>query len=425
MRRLVIFKLSWSRAVCALALGGLTGIALTVLAGSEMSRGDLVASSGGMTMVEEGNGKARAAAERDTSKRPLRNTPRTKRSMTFHIAIGSNLPPVGNPMVKVDGIFLQAANGNPQIFAWEDGELHHIEPSPSLIQCGPGCQWIFTSWSDGTTNPFKVIPVDQNTPTSFIANFELQYFLTMNVNPAGKGTAFPSNGWRKKGTPVTITAAAVAPYVFGSWTGTGQGSYQGTIKERVITMNDPITETANLLVQMTITSNPTGAVYVIVNGNNVSTPQTYNWVPNSTQTVTAVSPVTCGTGCRYVFNSWSDGNTSPSRQITVSGAPATYTAIYQKQFLLTMKVSAPVGSVKPGTSWHNSGATVPITASGKLSPPRYDFFSWTGLGSKSYSGTPKPPNSARVIMNGPITETANFKPNPGKADSPTGGPKPN
>jgi Divergent InlB B-repeat domain len=423
MRRLIIFKLSWQWAVCSLALVGVIGIALTVLGGSAASSGRLGASSGGITTVQETNGQAGAGAKPVVARRTLRKVQGKKPVWIYQTQIGSN-PLSTVPMGIVDGVPLDIYKGNPHIFEWEEGETHLIE-APSPVPFGPGHQYVFTSWSDGGAQSHS-ITIGIGTPYLILANYKMQYLLTMSVNQPIRGSVLPSDGWYFQGALVTITATAKAGYVFGSWIGTGNGSYQGNINPHGITMNDPITETATFVVPsptaITITSNPAGTGYMTVNDHDEPTPKTYNWLPGSPQRLTAASPVPCGAGCRYFFTSWSDGNASAIREITVPSSPTTYTANYQKQFLLTMKVSSQVGSVKPGTSWHNSGATVPLSASGKLSEPRYDFLSWTGTGSGSYTGTT---NHVSVTMNGPITETANFKRNPGKADSPTGGPKPN
>lgn len=425
MRRLIIFNRTWAWAVCALALVGVVGIALTVLAGSAVSSGRLVASSGGVTKVQKENGQASAATRPVAAERRLRNTPRPNR-MTSQIAIGSDPSTFLPLIIKVDTYVIDGSQGNPQTFDWDEGETHYLStiPTGQTWSCGAGCQDVFISWSDGGAYA-HFITVNATLPTTILARFQRQYLLTMNVNPAGKGSVVPSSGWYNAGAPLTLTATANAGYAFGSWAGTGNGSYQGNINPHGITMNGPITETANFVqnaIANTITSDPTGTGYVIVESIGITTPKTYDWVPGSSKYLKAVTPISCGAGCQYVFQRWNDYTFSPERIITVLNIPDIYSAIYQKRFLLTMKVSSPVGSIQPGTSWHNSGVTVPLTASGKLSEPRYDFLSWTGTGSGSYTGTT---NHVSVTMNGPITETANFKRNPGKAESPSGGPKPN
>jgi hypothetical protein len=161
---------------------------------------------------------------------------------------------------------------------------------------------------------------------------------------------------------------------------------------------------------MTVTSTPTGAGYVTVDGAAVKTPWTTTWVVGSTHTIAAVSPVSCGTGCEYNFTTWSDGGTQ-SHTITVPGSPTTYTATFQQGYLLTTAVNPSgagyviVFSPPSSTGWYNAGVKVILTP---VANAGYKFLSWTGKGTGSYTGTGSD-NSATIIMNGPITETANFE----------------
>jgi C1A family cysteine protease len=75
--------------------------------------------------------------------------------------------------------------------------------------------------------------------------YQHQYYLMMQVSPVGAGSVSPSSGWHNAGQSVTIRATAKTGHRFQSWTGTGAGSYMGTSSSHTITMNSPITETAN------------------------------------------------------------------------------------------------------------------------------------------------------------------------------------
>jgi uncharacterized repeat protein (TIGR02543 family) len=80
--------------------------------------------------------------------------------------------------------------------------------------------------------------------TTIQIQYRTQYYLTMQVTPAGAGTTSPSSGWHDAGTTVTISATARTGHAFISWTGTGSGSYTGTSRTSSVIMNSPITETA-------------------------------------------------------------------------------------------------------------------------------------------------------------------------------------
>jgi hypothetical protein len=74
--------------------------------------------------------------------------------------------------------------------------------------------------------------------------YQTQYYLTMQVQPARAGSISPRSGWYLAGTTIQISATASKGYVFTSWTGTGMGSYTGTLQTSSMAINGPITETA-------------------------------------------------------------------------------------------------------------------------------------------------------------------------------------
>ena len=73
----------------------------------------------------------------------------------------------------------------------------------------------------------------------------------MQVSPGGAGSVSPSSGWYDAGSSVSISATANSGYAFTSWTGSGSGSYTGTANPASVTMNEPITETANFVPWLT------------------------------------------------------------------------------------------------------------------------------------------------------------------------------
>jgi hypothetical protein len=127
-------------------------------------------------------------------------------------------------------------------------------------------------------------------------------------------------------------------------------------------------------------------------------------VPAGTYSLGSQSSVSGGSGAQYVFAQWSDGDTSNTKSIAVSGS-ATYEARYKTQYQLTMQANPSGGgttSPSGGTYWYDSGSSVAISAAANSG---YALSSWSGSGSGSYKGSSNPSN---VMMNGPITETANF-----------------
>jgi len=82
-------------------------------------------------------------------------------------------------------------------------------------------------------------------PSTITWNWKTQYWLTTNANPSSGGTVTPSSGWQEAGAFVSIQALPNPGYTFQSWTGSGSGSYSGSLNPVTIQMNHWFTETAN------------------------------------------------------------------------------------------------------------------------------------------------------------------------------------
>jgi len=83
----------------------------------------------------------------------------------------------------------------------------------------------------------------------------------------------------------------------------------------------------------------------------------------------------------------------------------TEVAQWKTQYYLTVKAGTG-GSASPSSGWYDVGSTVTINA---IPGSGYLFYSWSGDGSGSYSGTE---SNRRITMNEPTTQTASFKPIP-------------
>jgi uncharacterized delta-60 repeat protein len=125
-----------------------------------------------------------------------------------------------------------------QTFSWEAGSNHTIATT-SPQSAGTGTQYVWTNWSDNGAISHVVAPT---TNARFVANFQLQYFLTMAVS--GNGQVKPVSAWQNAGNMVTIQARANQGSRFSFWTGTGPGSFTGMANPASVTMKGPITETA-------------------------------------------------------------------------------------------------------------------------------------------------------------------------------------
>ena len=154
----------------------------------------------------------------------------------------------------------------------------------------------------------------------------------------------------------------------------------------------------------TVLTNPPG-LQIVVDNSTYTAPQTFNWTPNSSHTLSVSSPQSGTSGTRYVYSSWSDGG-AQTHTITVPSSSTTYTANFTTQYTLTTSVNPPgSGTVNPsGSNWYNSGQSVSISATPSSG---YSFANWTG----DVPNPPNPNSSIQINMNSPKNTTANFTQN--------------
>ena len=161
-----------------------------------------------------------------------------------------------------------------------------------------------------------------------------------------------------------------------------------------------MTVTANYSGVTTIASSPSGLSFS-VSGTGCqpgaySTPQPMAWTPGSSCSV-SFSPIQSGgTGTQYSFTSWADGPSTATRTLSASTQAATYTANFQKQYLLTTS-TATGGSITPG-GYFNEGTGVAVSATASAG---YQFLGFSG----DLSGLSTPQT---IVMNGPHSVAAAF-----------------
>jgi Divergent InlB B-repeat domain len=180
-----------------------------------------------------------------------------------------------------------------KVFSWPEGSSHKISTHASQ-NGGPGVQYTWNYW-----NNFGAISqtLSLTNGTTLTANFNAQYFLTMNAGMGG--SVSPGSSWTGAGNPVQISATANNGYRFSGWTGNGVGSYSGNSSSTFIQMNTPITETAAFTVLaapifslVSVTGNQFQATLSgLFGGEQVvleASPDLKNWSP--VQTNTAAGP---------------------------------------------------------------------------------------------------------------------------------------
>ena len=129
-------------------------------------------------------------------------------------------------------------------------------------------------------------------------------------------------------------------------------------------------------------------------------PAVFSWAEGSVHECVAPTPVLVSEGTQYLFTSWSDGHTSPSRTLTIA-ADAAYTANYTIQHYLT--VDSDQGD-PAGEGWYDEGTDVDIETAETISDTdtRFVFSSWTIDGDEESDST------ATVTMDAPHTAVASY-----------------
>ena len=247
-------------------------------------------------------------------------------------------------------------------------------------------------------NPIACVRNDERTIADLAVDFipdAVNYLTVISSygSTSGSGWYKQVRQLRSASLVTTVSCGTGCQYSFISWSGSGTGSYSGSSASASVTMNNAITETANWQLQ-----------YYLTVSSSFGSPSGQGWYNVGTSASFGVTtPASCGSGCQYVFTSWSGSGSgsysgsASSSSVTMNNA-ITETANWQLQYYLTMSAGAG-GTVSPSSEWVNSGSSVTITATPHSG---YYFSSWSGTGTGSYSGSS---SSQTITVNNAITET--------------------
>ncbi len=118
------------------------------------------------------------------------------------ITITSN--PAGSGYIEVDGI----AYVTPAIFNWTIGDRHVLFANSSVIITNNQSRYVYLSWSDHGSQSHR-ITVSYTSPSTYTANFQLQYYLSVS---GGNGNGA---GWYNSGALASSTANYVMDQISG------------------------------------------------------------------------------------------------------------------------------------------------------------------------------------------------------------------
>jgi hypothetical protein len=257
---------------------------------------------------------------------------------------------------------------------------------------GTGTQYVFSSWSNGgpqTQNYF--VPSSNATLT---VTYNVQYELTVSGN---YGTVYPANGtWYNAGASVKIYAVSPSVgtgerYAWNGWTGSGSGSYTGSLNDTALTMNAPINETASWTHQYMVTASystsdgSTPSSSVTLSGTQLGS-STYTLTLSKSAQATWLdagtgwrvnNPITSGTQ-RWDAASGTSGNVTgpvtvaplyydqyqvtPYYTVSDSSSPTVTGVVGYTQFGSTVTATPTKGSSGGTAFWADAGSAVTYTS---------------------------------------------------------------
>ena len=297
-----------------------------------------------------------------------------------------------------------------------------------------GDQIIVVNMADALNYPADLVDVDgiHPNPVGYEKMADAWYTelirvlgFSLTINKIGNGVITPSvaQSFYPYGAVVNLSASP-APENPGQrnswlgWTGSGSGSYSGTNNEITITMNGPITQSAQWSTEYKLS--------ITTNAGSTQLPAGEYWYqPGTPVTVEAISP-SAGTGAQYTFLGWIGTGSAPvsgsssTASFTIQN-PSSITWMWDAKYYLT--VTSQYGSVN-GAGWYDAGAS----AYASVSPTsvtqngvQYVFSGWSGDASGGGS------SSNAITMDNPKTATANWSattPTPTPTAKPTPAPTP-
>lgn len=213
------------------------------------------------------------------------------------------------------------------------------EPLPSTV----GSQWpnvMITSVQDGQVTSgdeinASIVYMDTDGSGSIVA------YLDTDQNPYNEGQIYLVEDSYNEGTPnepqpwPASLSSAGAPF------GTNYLYVRitdGTARTRYFYWGEPI---EIIPLGVTIAASPSGqGLEFSVDGQVLNASQTFEWEDGSSHILSVTSPQLGTDGIEYFFKNWSDGNTSATRSIMITG-DASYTAIFERQSAVEITITRP------------------------------------------------------------------------------------
>jgi Divergent InlB B-repeat domain len=249
--------------------------------------------------------------------------------------------------------------------------------------------------------------------------YETQYLVAITVVGSGSLSVATGLSWQAAESTLTITATPATGYVFDDWTGSFDGGgpsvlSNSTTLDTVLTGSlelvgwfapapPAVVATYSYLLNETGLPSGTAWQFGVASGPGAAGVTSSLTLYGLKGTYTLEVPtVYTSAGIRFVPQ---DVN---GTSVALSTVDLNSTVSFQEQFLVIAAASGP-GSVGGG-GWYPAGATISLTAAAA----GVSFAGWQGVGPGSYSGMSLSP---KIVVSGPVTETASFSSSPVAANT--------
>jgi len=268
------------------------------------------------------------------------------------------------------------------------GTTSHAPGAEIILTATPDPGWQFVSWQDGLTGTENPATLTLITNTVVTAVFtEAPESFTLDTSAVGSGTVDPPGITdHEPGSTVTVTATANVGWEFTGW----QGALSGSNNPETLDMD------ANKTVSAIFTELPPAVLTMSVTGQGVTSPAVgTRTFPRNTEVALSATPA-----ANWAFVQWTGALSGSENPTTlVLDESKSVNAVFERiQFSLTTSVSGN-GTVTPaGTTDHDAGSTVSVTA---VPDSGWHFDAWEG----DLTGSTNP---ASVTMDASKSITAVF-----------------
>jgi len=194
--------------------------------------------------------------------------------------------------------------------------------SPSTLYFDAGSNWTISNPLLGSGNQERWISTQANggevsAPGTISMSFRHQFYVRTYSGPASGGSIENSTGWFDSGTSASLSASANTGWKSVGWTGTGSGSYTGSLNKTTVQVNGPIVENATFYPGLKIVVGSNGGVSYSYDSQTGTVPPGGTatiFVPTGTQVSLTANP----SNFLYQFKGWAPNSVGSSSRESVT-----------------------------------------------------------------------------------------------------------